>query len=93
MATKTVDFQTITIDELRDLLHENVEVILVEGSITVGRLVPTPAPLEHVSVYDLLAMPADQRQQAIAAALARAAHEDFELFEANEFLEDDEESA
>lgn len=94
MATKTVNFQTITINELRDLLRDQIEVVLLDGSTPVGRLVPMPeaAPVSAapLSLDDLLTMPVEQRHHAIVEALARAAHEDFELFEANEFLETDE---
>jgi hypothetical protein len=43
---------------------------------------------KHLTVYDLLAMPEKERQQAVGAAFAASANEDFEVFEANEFYEE-----
>lgn len=42
---------------------------------------------EHLTVYDLLAMPEDERQAVMDRAFERAAEYDFEIFEANEFYE------
>ncbi len=43
---------------------------------------------EHLTVYDLLAMPEDERQAVMARAFELAAQEDFEIFEANEVYDD-----
>lgn len=43
---------------------------------------------EHLTVYDLLAMPEDEREAVMARAFALAAEEDFEIFEANEVYDD-----
>jgi Zn-dependent peptidase ImmA (M78 family)/transcriptional regulator with XRE-family HTH domain len=42
------------------------------------------------SIYDLLARPEDEQRRVMEAAVAEAANEPFETFEANEFLEEDE---
>ncbi|MDE2637529.1 MAG: XRE family transcriptional regulator [Chloroflexota bacterium] len=43
---------------------------------------------EHLTVYDLLAMPEDERKAVIARAFELAANEDFEEFEAYEIYDD-----
>ena len=43
---------------------------------------------EHVTVYDLLAMPELERQEVMEKAFALAAEEDFEIFEAYEVYDD-----
>lgn len=53
----------------------------------------TTAPDDRFTIYDLLALPEDEQRQAMEAAFAAAANEDFETFEANEFLEENEENA
>lgn len=45
------------------------------------------------TIYDLLALPEDEQQKVMEAAFAAAADEEFEVFEANEFLEEDEGSS
>ncbi|MBK8027676.1 MAG: ImmA/IrrE family metallo-endopeptidase [Chloroflexi bacterium] len=40
------------------------------------------------TIYDLMDLPEDEQQRVLDAAFAAAQHEDFEIFEANEFLED-----
>ncbi len=46
-----------------------------------------PSESEHVTVYDLLAMPEDERQAVMDRAFELAADYDFEIFEADEFYE------
>ncbi len=43
---------------------------------------------EHITVYDLLAMPEDERKALMARAFELAAEEDFEVFEAYELYDD-----
>ena len=43
---------------------------------------------EHLTVYDLLAMPEDERNAVMKRAFELAAHEDFEIFEADEVYDD-----
>ncbi|MCY3832560.1 MAG: XRE family transcriptional regulator [Chloroflexi bacterium] len=43
---------------------------------------------EHLTVYDLLAMPEDERRAVMERAFELAAEEDFEIFEANEIFDD-----
>lgn len=47
-------------------------------------------PEKHLTVYDLLAMDEEQREEVMRKAFELAANEDFEIFEANEFYEEDE---
>ncbi len=42
------------------------------------------------TIYDLLELPDDEQQKVMEAAFAAAANEEFELFEANEFVEENE---
>lgn len=42
---------------------------------------------KHLTVYDLLAMPEDEREAVMTRAFELAAEYDFEIFEANEFYE------
>lgn len=42
------------------------------------------------TIYDLLELPDDEQQKVMEAAFAAAADEEFEIFEANEFLEENE---
>ena len=42
---------------------------------------------KHLTVYDLLAMPEDEREAVMARAFELAANYDFEIFEADEFYE------
>ncbi len=44
---------------------------------------------EHLTVYDLLKMPEDERNAVMARAFKLAADYDFEIFEADEFYEDE----
>lgn len=46
-----------------------------------------PSESEHLTVYDLLAMPEDERNAVMERAFELAADYDFEIFEANEFYE------
>lgn len=46
-----------------------------------------PSDSEHLTVYDLLAMPEDERQAVMDRAFELAADYDFEIFEADEFYE------
>jgi len=51
------------------------------------------APSEgRFTIYDLLMLPENERQQVMETAFAAAANEDFETFEANEFFEEAEET-
>jgi len=51
---------------------------------------PQQSEPDHLTVYDLLAMPEDERNAVMERAFEAAADYDFEIFEANEFyaLED-----
>jgi Zn-dependent peptidase ImmA (M78 family)/transcriptional regulator with XRE-family HTH domain len=51
----------------------------------------TTTPDDRFTIYDLLALPEDEQRQMMEAAVAAAANEDMETFEANEFLEENEE--
>lgn len=44
-------------------------------------------PNKHITIYDLLDMPEDVRNEIIKRAFELAALEDFEIFEANELYE------
>ena len=46
-----------------------------------------PSDSEHLTVYDLLAMPEDERKAVMERAFELAADYDFEIFEADEFYE------
>ena len=48
---------------------------------------PEPAETEHLTVYDLLAMPEDERKAVMDRAFELAADYDFEIFESDEFYE------
>lgn len=44
MTTKTIDLQNITPEDLRELLRDNTEIILMEGQIPIGLLSFTQYP-------------------------------------------------
>ena len=78
-------------------LKQMVQRVVAEGLVSTDRMtrigvdVWEPAPQqsesEHLTVYDLLAMPEDERHAVMERAFQAAADYDFEVFEANEFYE------
>lgn len=50
----------------------------------------TSSSTGRFTIYDLLELPEDEQQKVMEAAFAAAANEEFEVFEANEFVEENE---
>lgn len=84
-------------DEEPLLLKQMVQRAVAEGLVSPDRMTrigvdvwePEPQQSEpgHLTVYDLLAMPEDERNAVMERAFKAAADYDFEIFEANEFYE------
>lgn len=57
--------------------------VLVQQVLDMSEDTDISSPTDHhLTVYDLMAMPADERERVVARAFANASHEVFETFEA-----------
>ena len=85
-------------DEEPLLLKQMIQRAVAEGLVSPDRMTrigvdvwepePQQSESKHLTVYDLLAMPEDEREAVMARAFEAAAEEDFEIFEANEIYDD-----
>ncbi len=79
-------------------LKQMVQRVVAEGLVSPDRMTrigvdfwepePEESESQHLTVYDLLAMPEDEREAVMQRAFELAAEEDFEIFEANEIFDD-----
>ncbi len=70
---------------LQQVKHLNTQErrALVEQVLEMNADAETSSPTDHhLTVYDLMAMPADERERVVARAFAKASDEVFETFEA-----------
>lgn len=75
-------------------LKQMIQRVVAEGLVSPDRMTrigvdvwktePEASESEHLTVYDLLAMPEDEREAVMERAFEAAADYDFEIFEANE---------
>lgn len=78
-------------------LKQMVQRVVAEGLVSPDRMTrigvdfwepePQESESQHLTVYDLLAMPEDERNAVMERAFEAATDYDFEIFEANEFYE------
>ena len=78
-------------------LKQMVQRVVAEGLVSPDRMTRIGVDVwepesersesDHLTVYDLLAMPEDEREAVMERAFEAAADYDFEIFEANEFYE------
>lgn len=81
----------MTLDEiLRQVKHLNTQErqVLVQQVLEMNGDSNTSSPSNHhLTVYDLMAMPIDERERVVARAFAKASDEVFETFEAEDDID------
>ena len=81
----------MTLDEiLQQVRHLNTQErrVLVQQVLEMNVASDTSSPTDHhLTVYDLMAMPTDERERVVARAFAKASDEVFETFEAEDDID------